>query len=69
MLTLEYKELCVFEIASILDMTTSAVSHQLRVLRNNKLVKARKRGKEVFYSLDDEHVNQILKCGLNHIRE
>jgi DNA-binding transcriptional ArsR family regulator len=50
-------------------MSKSAVSHQLRVLRQAKLIKARKQGKEVYYSLDDEHVNKIYDCGLAHVKE
>lgn len=66
---LEISELCVSEISEILGISISAISHQLRVLRNAKLVKSRKRGKDVIYSLDDEHVTQILECGLSHINE
>lgn len=66
---LEIRDLCVCDIAEILDMTVSAVSHQLRILRDAKLVKATKMGKEVMYSLDDDHVSQIFECGLSHINE
>lgn len=66
---LEVSELCVSEIAEILEVSLSAVSHQLRVLRSAKLVKTRKSGKDVYYSLDDEHVTQIMECGLSHINE
>ena len=66
---LEVKELCVGEIAECLEMTKSAVSHQLRILRQSKLVKTKKVGKEVIYSLDDEHISMIFECGLNHINE
>ena len=66
---LQVKDLCVGEIAEILGMSISAVSHQLRVLRAAKLVKGTKEGKEVKYSLDDDHVAQILECGLSHIEE
>ena len=66
---LQISDLCVSEIADILDMTISAVSHQLRVLRNIKLVKGIKDGKEVKYSLDDNHVTLIMQCGLSHINE
>lgn len=66
---LEITELCVNDIAICLDMTLSAISHQLRILRQAKLVKARKKGKEVFYSLDDDHVSKIFECGLSHINE
>ncbi len=66
---LEISELCVCDIASCLNMTKSAVSHQLRILRQSRLVKARKSGKEVFYCLDDSHVSKILECGLSHVME
>lgn len=62
------KELCVGDIAERLSMTQSAVSHQLRVLRQNDLVKYRKEGKTVFYSLDDEHVRMILEQGITHLQ-
>ena len=60
-------ELCVYEIAQLLGMTQSAVSHQLRILKNNKLVKFRREGKTVFYALDDDHVRSILKLGMEHL--
>ncbi len=66
---LEISELCVCDIVSCLNMTTSAISHQLRILRQAKLVKTRKCGKEVFYSLDDDHVSKIYECALSHIKE
>ncbi len=56
------------EIAECLSMSQSAVSHQLRVLRQNLLVKYRKEGKTVYYSLDDEHVQTIIEQGMTHIR-
>lgn len=62
-------ELCVCDICKIVSMTKSAVSHQLKVLRDFNLVKARKQGKEVFYSLADEHVVIIYKKALEHILE
>lgn len=62
-------EMCVCDISCLLNMTISAVSHQLRVLRNNKLVKYRREGKEVFYSLADKHINDIIELILEHIRE
>lgn len=62
------KELCVGDIAEILDMNQSAVSHQLRVLRQNDLVKYRKEGKTVYYSLDDSHVETVLLQGIDHIK-
>lgn len=66
---LKVSELCVNDIALALNMTISAVSHQLRVLKTNKLIKSRKQGKEVYYSLDDDHVEKIIDCGLDHINE
>lgn len=60
-------EMCVTDIAEKLDMSQSAVSHQLRVLRQSRLVKYRREGKTVYYSLDDEHVEDILKEGIAHI--
>lgn len=66
---LKIKELCVNDIAETLNMTVSAVSHQLRILRNAKLVKSMKNGKEVIYQLDDEHISEIFECGLEHINE
>ncbi len=62
-------EVCVCDIATILDMTQSAISHQLRVLKANKLVKFRRDGKTIFYSLADSHIQTILKQGLEHIEE
>ena len=66
---LEVKDLYVGELSEILGMSVSAVSHQLRVLRSAKLVKGTKEGKEVKYSLDDNHVAMIMECGLAHIHE
>lgn len=66
---LEVRDLYVTEIAEITNMSISAISHQLRILRNAKLVKATKSGKEVRYSLDDDHVSEIVKCGLEHVKE
>lgn len=67
--TLLQEELCVCDIASLLGMTNSAISHQLRLLRNLKLVKFRKEGKMVYYSLDDEHVKKLLEMGVEHVDE
>lgn len=67
--TLFSSEMCVCDIADLLGMTHSAISHQLRVLKNARLVKFRKEGKVVYYSLDDNHVSQIFDCGLAHIQE
>lgn len=62
-------EMCVCDIANLLNMTQSAISHQLRVLKTNKLVKNRKVGKVVYYSLDDSHIKHIFDQGLAHITE
>ena len=67
--SIEEKELCVSDICEDVSMNKSAVSHQLRILKDAKLVKARRDGKEMYYSLDDEHVSIIFKFGLEHIRE
>ncbi|MEF2144268.1 MAG: metalloregulator ArsR/SmtB family transcription factor [Desulfovibrionaceae bacterium] len=61
-------ELCVCDLAALLGMTSSAVSHQLRLLRAAKLVRYRKEGKVVFYSLDDDHVRGLVAEGLDHVR-
>lgn len=66
---LEISPCYVGEIANKLEMSLSAVSHQLRILRAEKLVKAIKQGKEVLYSLDDDHVTQIINIGITHILE
>lgn len=62
------KELCVCDICEVVEMSQSSVSHQLRLLKTTGLVKYRKEGKTVFYSLDDEHVNSIFSVGLSHIK-
>ena len=62
-------ELCVCDIAQLLSVSQTAVSHQLRVLKNNKLVKFRKEGKKVFYSLADDHVRRIIDQGIEHVEE
>lgn len=62
-------EMCVCDIAQLLGLTQSAVSHQLRALKNVRLVKARREGKTVFYSLADDHVKTIIDQGLEHVRE
>ena len=62
-------EMCVCDLAQTLDMTQSAISHQLRALKNVRLVKARREGKTVFYSLADDHVKTIINQGLEHVRE
>ena len=65
----EESEMCVGDLACLLNMTKSAVSHQLKILRSAKLVKAEKRGKNVFYSLSDHHVRTVLEMALEHVRE
>ena len=62
-------EMCVCDIAALLGMTQSAISHQLRALKNARLVKSRREGKTVFYSLADDHVKTIIDQGLEHVRE
>ncbi len=62
-------EMCVCDIAALLCMNQSAISHQLRILKQSRLVKFRKEGKVVYYSLDDEHIKQIFDYGLIHIME
>ena len=63
------EELCVCDIANIVGTTQSAISHQLRLLKQSKLVKFRREGKIIFYSLDDDHIAQIVKKGSEHIEE
>ena len=62
-------ELCVYDLCKKLDLTQSNVSHQLQLLRTSKLVKYRKEGKQVYYSLQDEHIEKIIQMALEHIRE
>ena len=64
---LSKEELCVCDLQSLLNMSQSAVSHQLRLLRNLRLVKYRRQGRMVFYSLDDDHIFRLFAEGLNHI--
>jgi ArsR family transcriptional regulator len=66
---LDENEMCVCDLAVLLNMTKSAISHQLRYLREANLVKNRREGKNVFYSLADDHVKDIFEKGLDHIRE
>ena len=66
---LSASEMCVRDIADVLDMTVSAVSHQLSILRRSKLVGTRREGKTVYYSLADDHVTSILAQGYEHITE
>ncbi len=66
---LSQSELCVCDLAEVTGMTQSAISHQLRVLKQSKLVKNRRDGKTVYYSLADDHIQSILNQGLEHISE
>ena len=62
-------ELCVGDISEVLGLSQSSVSHQLRILKDSKLVKFRREGKSMFYSLDDDHVRSILGLGMEHLEE
>lgn len=62
-----HHELCVHDVAVLLDMSQSAVSHQMRALRQMRLVKSRKDGRHVYYTLDDNHVAEVFKVGLEHV--
>lgn len=64
---LRCEELCVFHLAERLSMGQSAISHQLRILRTAGLVRPRREGKTVFYALDDDHVREIIRAGMDHI--
>ena len=64
---LSHGELCVGDLAAVLEMTESAVSHQLRLLRSLRVVRARREGKQVFYTLDDEHVTRLFQISLEHL--
>ncbi len=66
---LDINQMCVSDLAFLLNMTKSAVSHQLKILRTAKLVRATKKGKNVYYSLDDDHVKTILEKALEHTSE
>lgn len=69
MAVLDDQELCVCDLSEVLCMTKSAVSHQLKVLKDAQLVKFRRDGKNVFYTLKDDHVKTILEMGIEHIKE
>ena len=62
-------EMCVCDITALLDMSQPAISHHLKVLRQTRLVKYRRKGKSVFYTLDDKHVKNVFKQGLSHVSE
>lgn len=63
------EELCVCDLASLIGISQSAISHQLRILRDMNLVKYRKEGRIAYYSLDDDHISSILTAGLKHVEE
>lgn len=63
------REMCVFDITQALDMTQSAISHQLKVLKQSKLVGSRREGKQMIYFLADDHVRTIMQQGIDHIEE
>ena len=69
LVSIKYEQLCVADISKIVNMSISAVSHQLRVLRQMNLVKFQRKGKEIYYSLADEHVEKIISIGMEHIEE
>ena len=68
-LALAKQELCVGDIAALLSLTDSAVSHQLRIMKTMRLVKYRKEGKMTYYMLDDEHIEDLIRLGVRHVSE
>lgn len=64
---LDQKEMCVCDLANVLNMTKSSISHQLATLRKSEIVRCRKNGKEVYYTLDDDHIVKLFEIGLEHI--
>ena len=64
---LDHHEMCVCDIANVLNMTKSSISHQLAILREAGIVRFRRKGKEVYYTLDDEHISRLYEIGLEHI--
>lgn len=69
LVALSEKDLCVSDIAAMLGMNQTAISHQLRILKQNHLIKYRRDGKNMIYSLADDHVNMIINCAIEHIEE
>lgn len=69
LMSLSQHELCVCDLAALIEMSQSAVSHQLRLLKQSRLVKSRREGKSIFYSLADGHVHTVLAQGMEHISE
>lgn len=68
-MALAKEELCVCDIAALLNLTESAISHQLRLLKNSRIVKHRRDGKMAYYTLDDEHIEDLIKAALQHTTE
>ncbi len=68
-IALKKEELCVCDIAAMLNLTESAISHQLRFLKNFRIVRHRREGKMVYYSLDDKHIEDLVKAVLKHVKE
>ena len=66
--SLDNNEMCVCDIANVLNMTKSSISHQLSFLKQNNIVKCNRVGKEVYYSLDDEHVKEVFEVAISHIK-
>lgn len=66
--TLDQNEMCVCDLANALDMTKSSISHQLATLREAHIIKSRRAGKEVYYTMDDEHITKLYELGLAHIK-
>ena len=69
LMALESGEMCVCDIAAVMDMSQSAISHQLRVLKQSNIVKARREGKVVYYSISDDHVKEIFDMAMVHVQE
>ena len=69
LVALTQSDMCVSEISEFLSITQSAVSHQLRILKTSNLVKTRRVGKNIYYSLTDDHVKTIIDCGMEHVTE
>ena len=68
-LAISYEELCVCDLSALIGVSVSAISHQLRLLRSNRIVKSRRDGKMIYYSLSDEHINQIIQVAKEHVEE
>lgn len=66
--SLDNNEMCVCDIANTLEMSKSSISHQLSILKKNGIIKSRRSGKEVYYTLDDEHVSEVFEVALEHIK-